>query len=780
MSAEKKGYKVELRTFLKWKKDKILGFEIRSCGSRMYVVKIWCKVCKKHISELKSRPEYRGSVRSSIHAFADGTTSVTKHQVDRHLAGTVHAWSLELERLEPIERQVVDFSLEENNFINYKIYKKYPKKNLMIKTEDGVPLPNESFQNVNGQFKLVTKESSLSDVESAYQLALTLKVPMKLLYVTNRRISFITKKPRETAMRKLIGFLGEAVRETISSFISEANFMSIYMNEINDKVLITCRTMREGVPKCYVVDVIEPSELEGDSKDILDVGIRDIFQPKHSKLKITEEDYHYKFISFVGDGGKTDKELINSLLLKLKSGRGWLLGSNQSIHRVELACQKCLLNPKFKTVETLYSSIYDLLSQSNRFREECIVTANINNANYLDDIPKMQTDRFIGNRLSCLYQLMHNWPTYVIASERSFSSSNPYNPKVKSKISVILDRLKDYELALKCACYLDILEKTSLLSTVFESERVLPNEVKLSINKTIMDLQDLINPVMSPLEASMSYLQRYTNVEVGEDNKMISIRQRVNCEEPQIISSDLLNIPIKFDMSSLKSSIEDMKEENFQICTRVALDIMEVLQEYEKEYYNDVYDLMEWMDPSKWKDDPTYGNDELVKLSKYFAEPLKHASFDSACLLTEWSACKTLIKSRYCEFAYSKLIWEFILSNETKKFPNFSLILQIIQTLSLSGLDAENHFNKLVETLKNADSKIEPPIFSELLTISCNDSNWTSMDRKDIIRLAYHKYLNSRLAFQSEEDHKNHFSDDDDDEDMSDGESMNTKEILPD
>ena len=89
MARQIKGNKVEISTFLNWKKQEI-GYNVEEIGGKSYVVKIWCKVCARHGEKIRYGPEFRGSVQSSVDAFITGTTSVTKFQVDRHLAGPFH------------------------------------------------------------------------------------------------------------------------------------------------------------------------------------------------------------------------------------------------------------------------------------------------------------------------------------------------------------------------------------------------------------------------------------------------------------------------------------------------------------------------------------------------------------------------------------------------------------------------------------------------------------------------------------------------------------------
>ena len=87
--SERKGNKVELQTFLNWKKPEI-GFVVVEISKKSYVTKIWCKLCAKNSEKIKQRSSCKGSVKKSVEAFIIGTNVVTKYQVDRHLSGEIH------------------------------------------------------------------------------------------------------------------------------------------------------------------------------------------------------------------------------------------------------------------------------------------------------------------------------------------------------------------------------------------------------------------------------------------------------------------------------------------------------------------------------------------------------------------------------------------------------------------------------------------------------------------------------------------------------------------
>ena len=71
---------VTLATYLKWGKDSVLVIKIIEEDGTKFVVKIWCKVCAKYISE-KLR-ELNGSTKTAALAFLDGMENIKSSNVN--------------------------------------------------------------------------------------------------------------------------------------------------------------------------------------------------------------------------------------------------------------------------------------------------------------------------------------------------------------------------------------------------------------------------------------------------------------------------------------------------------------------------------------------------------------------------------------------------------------------------------------------------------------------------------------------------------------------------
>ena len=72
--------RVTLATYLKWRKDNMLGKNVIEEDGTRFVVKIWCKVCAKYKSEILR--ELKGSAKTAALAFLDGTENVKSSNVN--------------------------------------------------------------------------------------------------------------------------------------------------------------------------------------------------------------------------------------------------------------------------------------------------------------------------------------------------------------------------------------------------------------------------------------------------------------------------------------------------------------------------------------------------------------------------------------------------------------------------------------------------------------------------------------------------------------------------
>ena len=78
----------------KWNVEDNFNFQKETIDGATYVVKIVCKLCTKHVLAIERSDQMKGVARTQIRTYVDGSTYVTKHNVDRHISGKVSLLSI--------------------------------------------------------------------------------------------------------------------------------------------------------------------------------------------------------------------------------------------------------------------------------------------------------------------------------------------------------------------------------------------------------------------------------------------------------------------------------------------------------------------------------------------------------------------------------------------------------------------------------------------------------------------------------------------------------------
>ena len=91
-SGKTSGISVELRTFECYGKSAIIGHKTSERDGKIFVYQIWCKLCAKHKHIILSNPACKGSARTALEAYINGTNFVSKWNIEWHLQGkSIHA-----------------------------------------------------------------------------------------------------------------------------------------------------------------------------------------------------------------------------------------------------------------------------------------------------------------------------------------------------------------------------------------------------------------------------------------------------------------------------------------------------------------------------------------------------------------------------------------------------------------------------------------------------------------------------------------------------------------
>ena len=87
--AAKQGLSVEFSTFECYGKNAIIGHKKVERNEKTFVNFVWCKLCAKHKNIILSNPCCKGSARTAIESYINGTNFVSKWNIERHLQGII-------------------------------------------------------------------------------------------------------------------------------------------------------------------------------------------------------------------------------------------------------------------------------------------------------------------------------------------------------------------------------------------------------------------------------------------------------------------------------------------------------------------------------------------------------------------------------------------------------------------------------------------------------------------------------------------------------------------
>ena len=255
-----------------------------------------------------------------------------------------------------------------------------------------------------------------------------------------------------------------------------------------------------GIPTYFMASLLEMSEWGGTDAQSLKAGIDSIFSEDG---QIPMASFRTKLISITSDGASVNTGKISGLMTRFASDREWLVKIHCINHRVELAVKDAFTGSVFKEIDDFYSSNYYLLRGSGKIKTELKLAADVLEIQHYS-LPKMTGTRFIGHRRRALTTLLNMWPAFDMAYENIKADPKTRN-ETKAKVTGLLKKFKNYRFLVLSCVYLDLLEQTTPVSKIFESNSLLPFEVKPLVKTAIFNLSDQIE------DSDMldSHLQRF-------------------------------------------------------------------------------------------------------------------------------------------------------------------------------------------------------------------------------------------------------------------------------
>ena len=493
-----------------------------------------------------------------------------------------------------------------------------------------------------------------------------------------------------------------------------------------------------------VTSLLQMSKYGGTGSEATKEGLDSIFNVETGPIPCAE--YTKKLISCTADGASVNFGQYTGLLTRMADdGRPWLVKIHCANHRIELAVKNAFYNSvKFDQVDKIYMGIFNLLKHSGAIKSDAKKAAEVLNISFYA-LPKITGTRFVSHHRKAYRHLLDMWPALISAFDNTLVTRK-HKGETKAKIMGFLKQLRSYRILCAVCCYLDLLEKITPASLVFECDRLLPGDIATTIQMTCLELQDVANNIETPEELLDSHLNRFQfNC---DDNGDVSLRPTY------IKHGDMLKKPM--NRGSMEIPFENFTEVNQHSMSaaskekkKIAEKLVETLQERFASFKDPIFKNMLWFNPLNWTDDKEYGRDQISALHSHFEVPLSNTNYDHSKILGEWKRFRMFVKVNYADDiisgkANANKIWEKVFKNRKNEFPNLCVMAEIVIATSGSNSSVERSFSTLTNIMSDRRLKMSHLTLETLIIIKGNDRNWSENERGEIISQAVSIYLKKR------------------------------------
>lgn len=465
------------------------------------------------------------------------------------------------------------------------------------------------------------------------------------------------------------------------------------------------------------------------------------------------ENFLEKLVATTSDGASVNFGHKEGLLKKLiDDGRPWMIKFHCANHRIELAVKDVFSDSAFNEVDKQYLAIFNLLKNSGALKSEVKSAAKALDISCYT-LPKITGTRFVSHRRKAYTRFLNMWPALITAFDNAVAHRK-MKAETKAKISGLLKVLRNYEFVMLTCAYVDILEKITPLSLVYEKDNLLVTEVKPSLSTTYLELEDIIDTAGNDEELLDSHMAKYRYEEQdGEISLSVNyikhnhmLRKPVNREYTTIKLEGFTNVGER-----ARQRASDKKKE-------VSEELIEILKDRFVSFDDPIFDEMKWIEPKYWEETAEKEIDCIMAIADRFQIPLSLTNFDKESAVKEWKRLKNHVKINHekqliANEITSVKIWEKLLKYHKQTFPNMCILAELILSLAGSNSAVERVFSMLTTILTNRRLKMSHSTLENLILIRCNDGIWFDYERNEIIQRAadIHLMKQRKLRVDDEE-----------------------------
>jgi hypothetical protein len=545
------------------------------------------------------------------------------------------------------------------------------------------------------------------------------------------------------AAKKFVHELAVVIRQKLAEKLGSC-FFSILTDGSQprktgqEKELVMARIVDEGLPKYYVVGLIDMDNYGNANSDNLKKAIDNLFLVQ---LNLPEDAFIHQMISATSDGASVNTGCNNGLFIQLQQNQNWLVTIHCVSHRLELALKDCLLKDnRFKEMKDFMVILYYHFKKSGKLKRQFKELAKAMNVT-IYAFPKVHGTRFINHVRRGLENLLNNWPVLKECIENTVESRD-FNC-TRAKLQGILKKLKNFKFLACCAAIKSLLDGIAGLSLALEQ-----GDLQFFYLPYLVDItMDSLDAVTSQ---NLDQFLEHSNMKITDEMVQWSLtaagdkrkkeENRMSCQFTiPLDSMTFVSVSTDVIASMVPSMITSVKE-----CIHARLNFDEKASELSK--------ALSWVDPANWSDRDTEEVKMMLSLYEQFKEPLNKVNFSPAPLEKEWRQFKIAAK-HYCRNFKCRQLWATMLVHRGSKFPNVCKLASLALCIEPSNSIVEKSFSILNAMLNDRRMSMRAETMEDLFIIQANQYVWSAPETDDIVNVAVDNYLScKRKTKQHEED----------------------------
>ena len=137
-------------------------------------------------------------------------------------------------------------------------------------------------------------------------------------------------------------------------------------------------------------------------------------------------------------------------------------------------------------------------------------------------------------------------------------------------------------------------------------------------------------------------------------------------------------------------------------------------------------------------------------ISETIQVPLESKGFLLKYALAEWKNIMKIVPKYFSPETSAFSVWRSMLRKRKDEFPNISLMVELLLSISGSNSFVERGFSILTLMLTDQRLSTSKEVLEERMIVSANDKNWSDTERQGIIEVAVGAYMKKRHVKQTE------------------------------